>query len=181
MNKDFTEVENININLASFGGRDMTVGDLFAEVRRSRRNRLTEIICGLEVNASTNLLVFDGITFNALIENHIRQFNEFGNNYEGDIEYEISLAVTEPRYETKWHCKTTITWESDWPCCFGHFNYHTEVEANENAAECMHRLHASSGAGMSIKILAKNLTNVSHIEALNRDLRVHAPDQVRPE
>lgn len=181
MKKEFIQVENIEINLAPFGGRDMTVGDLFAEVRRSRRNRLMEIICGLEVNTPYNLLVFDGITFNALVEDHICHFNDFGNNFEGEIEYEISLSVAEPRYETKWHCKTTITWESDWPSCFGHFNYHTEVEANANAVDCAHRLHASSGAGMAIKVLTKNLTNVSHIEALNRDLRVHAPDQVRPE
>lgn len=178
MKKEFTQVENININLAPFGGRDMTVGNLFAEVRCSRRDRLMGIIFGLEPNDYTNILVFDGITFNALIEDYVNRFDDFGDNFEGYIEYEISLAVTEPRYETKWHCKTTITWESDWPCCFGHFKYHTDVEANANAAECAHRLHASSGAGMSIKVLAKNLTNISRIEALNRDLRVYAPDKV---
>ena len=134
--KELTDVQNIQINLAPYGGRDMTIGHLYAEVCTSRRNRLMDIICGLEANAYTNALVFDGIAFNALIADHIRHFDNFFPNFEGEIEYEISHTVTDPRYETKWHCKTTITWESDWPCCYGHFKYHTVVKANENAEKC---------------------------------------------
>ena len=87
MKKEFTEVQNIEINLAPFGGRDMTVDALFKEVRRTRRDKLMDIICHLASNDSTNLVVFDGITFNALIEDYTRGINNFGDNFEGEIEY----------------------------------------------------------------------------------------------
>ena len=71
----------------------MTVDDLFKEVRRTRRDKLMDIICHLGSNDSTNLLTFDGITFNALIEDYCRGLNSFGDNFEGEIEYEISHMV----------------------------------------------------------------------------------------
>ncbi len=160
MNK-FEEMKELRVDLASIGGREVTIEDMVREIRVSRRERFFNLLLSIEEGEEGPSTCFDAIGFLAATENFGYSFMPNETNYEGTIHYEVTVGN-----DCVWKCKTEISWKAIIPTAFGHMSYKTEVVPNENVKA--NRINALNGTLQSIRVIKKDLKILDRMEAYER-------------
>ena len=153
-----------HINIREFGGTYITVQSLLDMMLESRRDRFLKILYNMytgDVAANRIPTGFDCVGFTTATSDFKRFFNEYEENYEGNMEYELIIG------EYCWNCKTTIVWTSELPTACGSFKYHTTITPSQNA-RCVH-IETQEFHPFKIHMIKKELSEVTCKEVLHRD------------
>ena len=158
------QVQNITIDLTSIGCYEATLQELIAEICKNRRNKFFEILFSLPDGAIIKNLEdgFDAVAFKSLLEPFSEPFHKHTSNYEGSLEYEITVNGN-----WKLACKTSIVWHPRANLSFGAFNYITEIDSTSKYTK-LNSLHTVHGSSANIKMIRNDVTPVTYQALINR-------------